>query len=41
MNSHHSNRIEGLSTHPVHIARALKADFSDQPDIARSCGLIY
>lgn len=35
MNSYYSNRIEGQSTHPVHIARALKADFSDQPDIAR------
>jgi Fic family protein len=35
MNSYYSNRIEGQSTHPVHIARALKADFSTQPDIAR------
>lgn len=35
MNSYYSNRIEGQSTHPVHIARALKADFSEQPDIAR------
>lgn len=35
MNSYYSNRIEGQSTHPVHIARALKADFSAQPDIAR------
>lgn len=35
MNSYYSNRIEGQGTHPVHIARALKADFSDQPDIAR------
>lgn len=35
MNSYYSNRIEGQSTHPVHIARALRADFSDQPDIAR------
>ncbi len=35
MNSYYSNRIEGHSTHPVHIARALRADFSDQPDIAR------
>lgn len=34
MNSHYSNHIEGLSTHPVHIARAEKADFSDKPDIA-------
>lgn len=35
MNSYYSNRIEGHSTHPVHIARALKANFSDQPDVAR------
>lgn len=35
MNSYYSNRIEGQSTHPVHIAQALKADFSKQPDIAR------
>lgn len=35
MNSYYSNRIEGQSTHPVHIARALRADFSEQPDIAR------
>lgn len=35
MNSYYSNRIEGQSTHPVHIARALHADFSEQPDIAR------
>lgn len=35
MNSYYSNRIEGQSTHPVHIAQALKADFSRQPDIAR------
>lgn len=35
MNSYYSNRIEGQSTHPVHIAQALKADFSAQPDIAR------
>lgn len=35
MNSYYSNRIEGQGTHPVHIAQALKADFSRQPDIAR------
>jgi Fic family protein len=35
MNSYYSNRIEGQSTHPVHIAQALVADFSKQPDIAR------
>lgn len=38
MNSYHSNRIEGQSTHPVHIARALRADFSEQPDIEAGCG---
>lgn len=35
MNSYYSNRIEGQSTHPRNIDRALKKDFSDQPDIAR------
>jgi len=35
MNSYYSNRIEGQSTHPVHIARALRADFSAQPEVAR------
>jgi Fic family protein len=35
MNSYYSNRIEGQSTHPVNIERALRADFSDRPDIAR------
>ena len=35
MNSYYSNRIEGQSTHPLHIAAALKKDFSDQPDIAQ------
>lgn len=35
MNSYYSNRIEGQGTHPVHIAQALKADFSGQPDIAK------
>ncbi|GHT91949.1 hypothetical protein AGMMS49545_08730 [Betaproteobacteria bacterium] len=35
MNSYYSNRIEGQSIHPRHIARAMRADFSDKPDIAR------
>lgn len=35
MNSYYSNRIEGQGTHPVNIERALRADFSDRPDIAR------
>ncbi len=35
MNSFYSNRIEGQSTHPRHIEKALRNDFSDQPDIAR------
>ncbi|MDR3088976.1 MAG: Fic family protein [Desulfobulbaceae bacterium] len=35
MNSYYSNRIEGQSTHPRHIARALRSDFSGKPDIAR------
>ena len=35
MNSYYSNRIEGQGTHPRHIERALKQQFSDRPDIAR------
>lgn len=35
MNSYYSNRIEGQSTHPLNIERALHQDFSDQPDVAR------
>lgn len=35
MNSYYSNRIEGQSTHPRHIERALKHEFSDRPDIAQ------
>lgn len=35
MNSYYSNRIEGQSTHPHNIGRALRRDFSDKPDIAR------
>lgn len=35
MNSYYSNRIEGQSTHPHNIERALHNDFSRQPDEAR------
>lgn len=35
MNSYYSNRIEGQSTHPRNISRALHRDFSDRPDVAR------
>ncbi|GAC1607422.1 MAG: Fic family protein [Aquirhabdus sp.] len=35
MNSYYSNRIEGQSTHPRNIERALQNDFSQQPDEAR------
>lgn len=35
MNSFYSNRIEGQSTHPRNIERALHNDFSHQPDEAR------
>ncbi len=35
MNSYYSNRIEGQSTHPLNIERALKRDISDQPETAR------
>lgn len=35
MNSYYSNRIEGQSAHPLNIARALRSDFSDRPDVAR------
>jgi Fic family protein len=34
MNSYYSNRIEGQSTHPLNIERALRQDFSDKPDVA-------
>ena len=34
MNSYYSNGIEGQSTHPLNIERALHQDFSSQPDIA-------
>lgn len=35
MNSYYSNRIEGQGTHPQNIARALVADFSATPGVAR------
>jgi Fic family protein len=35
MNSFYSNRIEGQSTHPRNIERALRNDFSQKPDEAR------
>ncbi len=34
MNSYYSNRIEGQSTHPLDIARALKADYSHNESTA-------
>lgn len=35
MNSYYSNQIEGQSTHPINIERALRRDFSDKPDVAK------
>ena len=35
VNSYYSNRIEGQHTHPLDIERALKKDFSGEPDKAR------
>jgi Fic family protein len=35
MNSYYSNRIEGQGTHPLNIERALRREFSDEPDVAR------
>lgn len=35
MNSYYSNRIEGQSTHPRNIERALQQDYSDKPDVAK------
>lgn len=35
MNSFYSNRIEGQSTHPHNIERALQNDYSSKPDEAR------
>jgi len=34
MNCYYSNLIEGHDTHPVDIERALKNDYSDNPDSA-------
>jgi Fic family protein len=35
MNSYYSNRIEGQSTHPKQIERALHHDFSSKPEVAK------
>lgn len=35
MNSYYSNRIEGQGTHPKSIERALRKEFSNEPDVAR------
>lgn len=35
MNSYYSNKLEGQSTHPLNIERALKKDFSATPDVAK------
>lgn len=35
MNSYYSNRIEGQSTHPINIAKALEDKFSQKPSEAR------
>ena len=35
MNSYYSNLIEGQSTHPANIERALRQDFASQPRIAK------
>jgi Fic family protein len=35
MNSYYSNRIEGQSTHPLDIARALRSDYSTSSTTAR------
>ena len=35
MNSYYSNRIEAQSTHPLNIERALRADFSGAPEVAK------
>ena len=35
MNSFYSNRVEGQTTHPRNIERALQNDFSQRPDEAR------
>ena len=35
MNSYYSNLIEGQGTHPSNIERALRADFSAKPEVAK------
>lgn len=35
MNSYYSNRIEGQSTHPKNIERALRQEFSAKPEVAK------
>jgi len=35
MNSYYSNRIEGQSTHPLNIERALHKNFSEKPEVAK------
>ena len=35
MNSYYSNLIEGQSTHPINIDRALHQNFSSKPDVAK------
>lgn len=35
MNSYYSNTIEGQGTHPANIARALRSEFSQRPDVAQ------
>ena len=35
MSSYYSNTIEGQGTHPANIARALRAEFSERPDVAQ------
>jgi Fic family protein len=35
MNSYYSNRIEGQETHPLNVERALRSDYSTEPETAR------
>ncbi len=35
MNSYYSNRIEGHGTHPLNVERALRSDYSTEPETAR------
>ncbi len=35
MNSYYSNRIEGQGTHPLNVERALRSDYSTEPETAR------